>query len=107
MRATSCLDRSNAFGIESFVANEELTILSCKNIVRHCGDTDPIAKLLAQSEHQRCFAAPDRTANADGESALAQVPVKRLVSLMKMPGMLHVLMGVAAGPVMMVMMGHI
>ena len=106
VRAAARLYRTNAPGIQRFMADEKFRILLGENIVGHSGHTGAVAQTLTEREHQRGLAAAYRTAHANGESSLLEVPAKRLVAVQECARVARVFVGMAIGTVLMRVVAH-
>jgi len=80
------LDGADSVRFEGLVANQELAVLFGKNIVSYRGQPQPLPQPPAQRQHQRGFAAANRPANADSESALRKIAPERPLPLVEMAG---------------------
>ena len=70
-------------GGERLVAHEELGVLLREDVVGHDREVVLVAKQPAEREEQRRLAAPDRTADADGERPLAVVAAERRIAFVE------------------------
>ncbi len=95
MRAAPRLHRPDSLRFQRAVTDEEFAIFFGENIVGDCGDAHGTAEAEAKLEHQGCFAAADRTADADGEGALAEIPVQGQGALVEMARVIGVGMAMA------------
>ncbi len=93
-------------GVQGLVADEEFTVLAGEDVVGDGGDVPVFAKTPAELEHQRGLAAADGAAHANGEGPPLEITIQRQLALVEMTRMVEVLVGVAAGSVMMLVRAH-
>jgi len=94
VRAAAGFDGPDAFGGQRIVTREKFTILFREDVIRHGGEAHAVAQFQAKLEHERCLAAADRAADADGESTPAEVAVEWEVAFVEVTGVVEALMRV-------------
>src|SRR5262249_36147570 len=89
VRATPGLNGSNAFRLERLVADQELAILLCEDVIRDYRDVQARAQPATELEHQPGFAAADPSADSDSKGAPGEIAVDRPVAVMEVSGVIE------------------
>jgi hypothetical protein len=63
-----------------------------------------VAHFEAELEHQRGFAAADRTAHPNGEGAPREIAMERLIAFVEMAGVIERFVGVAVRAVIVIVL---
>jgi hypothetical protein len=114
MRASSCLDGSDAVRRQRVVALKELRIFSRENIVGYDAKPQVVAQRAAEGVDERSLAATDWAPNAHREGSLREVPTPRRLPTDERPGLHRVIVRMRVRmpclavivPVRIVLMSH-
>ncbi len=73
MRAPAGLDRADASGFQGPMVDDKLSVFLGEDVIGHCRDAHLVAQLPAQRQHERGFAAADRSAHPHSKGAPGKV----------------------------------
>ena len=99
VRAAAGFDGTDSGGFQGAVADEELSVFAGEDVVGDGAEAQAVAEGEAELEHERGFAAADRTTDTDGEGASGEVAGEGAVAEVEVPRMIEVFVGVAVGAV--------
>ncbi len=77
VRAATRFHGIDPLGRQCLVADQELRVFACEDVIGHYGQRKSISQFPAECQHERGFPAAHRTADSDRERAPAKIPRSR------------------------------
>lgn len=99
MGASTRLNSLDSLSRESMMPGEKLSVFLGEDVIRDRGNVSRITQPKTQLKHQGGLAASNRATNTHGERPLGEIPIERLIAIMKMSRVIQMFVGVAVGSV--------
>jgi hypothetical protein len=101
MGTSTSFNGNNSLRFQCFVTMKKFTVLLGENVIGHNRHLPIRTHAATQFQSERRFTTSHGSTNAYGEGSFLKIPLEGGLSLVKMTGMIHVLMGVTVLSVMM------